>query len=59
MWVVFLTVAACVVAGILIWLGHGVRKQFGEVALIGMCTFATGVVSFLVLVFLVMQEVLG
>lgn len=59
MWVVFLTAAACVVLGILIWLGVTVRKAFGETALIGACTFATGVVSFLVLVFLVMQEVLG
>ena len=59
MWVVFLTAAACAVFGTMIWLGVSIRRAFGEAALIGACTFATGVVSFLVLAFLVVKEVLG
>lgn len=59
MWVVLLTVFACIVFGCLLWVGYSIRKSFGEAALIGACAFATGVVSFLTLVFLVVKEVLG
>ena len=59
MWVVLLTVGACAVLGTLIWLGFSIRKAFGETALIGACTFAACVASFLVFAFMVVREVLG
>lgn len=59
MWVVFLTTAACAVLGTLIWLGFSIRKAFGKTALIGACTFAACVASFITLAFLVAKEVQG
>ena len=58
MWVVFLTAAACTVFGTMIWLGVSIRRAFGETDLVGMCAFASFVVSFLALSFLVVKEVL-